>query len=434
MSEKVPTPTSTPAPARLRTDVFLTLGGKAVSLAFGLLIVVLIARELGPTRQGLFAVGFSLSLVLIHLGGLGVTTANPYFVAREPEQRPRVVANSLWLALALGAVLVCVGLALKLVVPAVVEGLTWGQLLIAVAGIPGALAALFLQSVLLGEGRMVAYNAVEVAQFAATLAALAVGFWAFGFGVTGALAVVSASRIVSALVYVCVLRVRGRPDARLARRMLAYGFRAYVAILVSFLVIRIDLLLVNGYLGARQAGLYSVAATIADGMYVLPAVVGLNLFPRVARSGESGETAEVFRSVAVLYLLVCLATVPFAGPGIRLLFGERFDGSVSLYYWLLPGIYCLGLLTILSHHFAGRGYPREAAAVWIVGLAVNLAVNFAFLPGQGAWVASLASSIAYAVLLGLHVRLFAREVGGYGALRPRPREVVGFVRTAFGRG
>jgi len=169
-------------------------------------------------------------------------------------------------------------------------------------------------------------------------------------------------------------------------------------------------------------------------MYVLPAVVGLNLFPRVARSGESGETAEVFRSVAVLYLLVCLATVPFAGPGIRLLFGERFDGSVSLYYWLLPGIYCLGLLTILSHHFAGRGYPREAAAVWIVGLAVNLAVNFAFLPGQGAWVASLASSIAYAVLLGLHVRLFAREVGGYGALRPRPREVVGFVRTAFGRG
>jgi O-antigen/teichoic acid export membrane protein len=138
--------------------------------------------------------------------------------------------------------------------------------------------------------------------------------------------------------------------------------------------------------------------------------------------------------MAVLYGLVCLVTVPIAGPAIRLFFGADFSGAVSLYYWLLPGIYCLGMLTILAHHFAGRGYPTQAAAVWFVGLALNLAINIAFLPGRGAWVASLASSIAYAVLLALHVRLFAREAGGYGVLRPRVREVVGFVRTAFARG
>jgi O-antigen/teichoic acid export membrane protein len=422
-------------PARLRTDVFLTFGGKAASLFFGLLIVVLVARELGPTRQGLFAVGFSLSLVLIHLGGLGLTTANPYFVAREPKRRAHIAANSLWLSLALGLILVVVGILVKLVLPAAVEGLTWTQLLIALAGIPGALAALFFQSILLGAGRIVAYNGVEVAQFAATLAALAVGFWLFDFRVTGALAVATGSRIGAALAYLAVLRlVPGKLDVALARRMLTYGFRAYVAILASFLVVRLDLLLVNGYLGSHQAGLYSVATTVADGMYILPMVVGINLFPRVARSGASQETAEVFRSVAVLYLLVCLVTIPIAGPAIRLFFGGSFDGSVSLYYWLLPGIYSLGMLTILSHHFAGRGYPIAAALVWIVGLALNLAINVVFLPGRGAWVASLASSIAYTLLLALHMRLFAREAGGYGVLRPRAREVVGFVRTAFARG
>jgi O-antigen/teichoic acid export membrane protein len=272
-------------------------------------------------------------------------------------------------------------------------------------------------------------------QFAATLGVLAVGFWLIDFGVTEVLAVVTASRIAALLAYLWAVRLPpGRLEGALARRMLAYGFRAYVAILVSFLVIRLDLLLVNAYLDSREAGLYSVAATVADGMYVIPAVVGLNLFPRVARSGESRETAEVFRSVAVLYALVCLVTVPLAGLAIPLFFGEEFDGSVSLFYWLLPGIYCLGLLTILAHHFAGRGYPTEAAAVWLVGLAINLALNVAFLPGRGAWVASLASSITYAVLLALHVRLFARETGSYRALQPRPREVVSFVRTAFARG
>ena len=95
------------------------------------------------------------------------------------------------------------------------------------------------------------------------------------------------------------------------------------------LVVRLDLLLVNGYLGIDEAGLYSVAATIADGMFVLPMVIGLNLFPRVARGDPDQATAEVFRSVFVLYGLVCLATVPRRRPGIRAIFGDGYEDASS---------------------------------------------------------------------------------------------------------
>jgi O-antigen/teichoic acid export membrane protein len=416
------------AEPRLRTDVFLTFGGKAATLLFGLLIVVAVARELGPSGQGLFAVAYSLTLMLAHLGGLGLTTANPYFTAREPGRRASIVSNSLWLAAVLGVLLIAAGLALRAIAPDALQGLGWEPLAVTLVGIPGALAALFLQGVLLGESRMVAYNGVEAVQAALTLAALLVGFAAFDFGLTGALAVLTAGRYAAVAAYLALLvPPRRRLDAALARRMLTYGLRAYVAIVVSFFVIRLDLLLVNGYLGAREAGLYSVAATIADGMFVLPMVVALNLFPRVARSETHEQTAEVFRSLAVLYGAVCLATIPLA-QAIPLVFGDSFDGSISLYYWLLPGVYCLGLLTILAHHFAGRGYPREAAAIWFVGLALNVAINIAFLPGRGAWVASLASSIAYAVLLALHLWLFVREAGSLDVLRPRAGEIVRMVR------
>ena len=414
------------APPRLRTDVFWTFGGKAATLLFGLLIVVIVARELGPSGQGLFAVAYSLTLMLAQLGGLGQTTANPYFTAREPAQRASIVANSLWLAAGLGLLLIAVGLLLRAVAPATLEGLGWEPLFVTLVGVPGALAALFLQSVLLGESRMVAYNVIEAAQAVLTFAGLLVALYAFDGGLTGALAVLTAGRYVAVVAYLALL-APGRTDSRLARRMLAYGLRAYVAIVVSFLVIRLDLLLVNGYLGSAEAGLYSVAATIADGMFVLPMVVALNLFPRVARSDSHGQTAEVFRSLAVLYGALCLLTIP-AAQAIPLVFGERFDGSISLYYWLLPGVFCLGLLTILAHHFAGRGYPPEAAAIWFVGLGLNVAINVAFLPGRGAWVASLASSIAYAVLLALHVWLFVREAGTWSVLRPRAAEIARMVR------
>ena len=181
-------------------------------------------------------------------------------------------------------VLVGVGAAIKLVAPGLLEGLGWTPLLVALAGVPGALAALFLQSVLLGEGRMVAYNAVEVSQAALTLVALLVGFGLADIELTGTLAVLGAGRCAAAIAFAVLLSRRSgiaaRPDAALARSMLDYGFRVYVAILVSFLVIRLDLLLVNAYSGQTEAGLYSVAATLADGMFVLPMVIGLNLFAR----------------------------------------------------------------------------------------------------------------------------------------------------------
>jgi len=57
----------------------------------------------------------------------------------------------------------------------------------------------------------------------------------------------------------------------------------------------------------------------------------------------------------------------------------------------------------------------------------------AFLPGRGAWVAALTSSVTYAALLVLFMWLFAREAGGFSAMRPRLGEVVRFVRVALSR-
>ena len=145
-----------------------------------------------------------------------------------------------------------------------------------------------------------------------------VAFEVFDSGLTGALAAIGAVRYGAAAAALVLLRrsleLRAL-DFELWRRMLGYGSRIYVAILVSFLVIRVDLFLVNSIVGREEAGVYSIAAALADGMFVLPMVIGLNLFPRVARGDPTQASAEVFRSIAVLYGLFCLVTVPLAGPG-----------------------------------------------------------------------------------------------------------------------
>jgi O-antigen/teichoic acid export membrane protein len=68
-----------------------------------------------------------------------------------------------------------------------------------------------------------------------------------------------------------------------------------------------------------------------------------------------------------------------------------------------------------------------------VGLGVNLAINLLFLGSGGAYVASIASSVAYAILLILHMRMFAREIGGFAKLRPRVGETVAMARGTLRR-
>jgi O-antigen/teichoic acid export membrane protein len=427
-----------PAPRRLRTDVFLTIGGKVVVLLMNVVATAVVARALGPSGRGLLAVAFALTMTLVQLGSFGFSTANPYFAAKDPASRALIVANSLWISAALGTMLILTGIGLKLWAPSVVAGLNWLELLLALSGVPAALATLFLQSILVGEGRMVAYNALEVVLSILPVVALVVGFVVFDVGLTGALGIMVAGYWLAAAAYLAMLMHHRpplrHPDFELFREMARYGFRIYVATLLAFLVIRVDMLMVNSYLGADEAGMYSVAVALVEGMYLIPTVIALNLFARIARGAPGEMSAEVFRSVAVLYALMCLVSVPLAGPGIRILFGAPFEPAVELYYWIVPGAFSLGMLTILSHHFAGRGFPLEAMLVWFVGLGVNLAINIALLPSHGTYIASLSSSIAYAILLFLHMRMFARQSGGYDALRPRTREVIRFVRVALGRG
>jgi O-antigen/teichoic acid export membrane protein len=77
--------------------------------------------------------------------------------------------------------------------------------------------------------------------------------------------------------------------------------------------------------------------------------------------------------------------------------------------------------------------PRELILVWIPGLVINLVLDAALLPDHGTYVASIASSVAYLLVFVLHMRMFARELGGWSGLRPTMSGTVSTLRLALGR-
>ena len=68
--------------------------------------------------------------------------------------------------------------------------------------------------------------------------------------------------------------------------MLRYGVKFYVSIMAAALIFRADVLIVNRFRGAAEAGVYAVASQFSFLLLMLPGVIATLLFPRVASSAE----------------------------------------------------------------------------------------------------------------------------------------------------
>jgi O-antigen/teichoic acid export membrane protein len=223
-----------------------------------------------------------------------------------------------------------------------------------------------------------------------------------------------------------------RPDVRLLKKMVGYAVKFYISILASVLIFRADLLFVNHFRGAGEAGIYAVASQVSFLLLMLPGVIAMLLFPRVASDPDPrGEFAiQVTRNAAFVMLIVCGAAAvgSFALP---LIYGESFADATIQLLILLPGVYLVGIESVLVQHFTGTGLPAAIPAFWLITLAINLGLNLVLVPRFGARGAAVTSTFSYALIFALVTVYFCaktgRRLGEIFLLRPHE------MRDLFGR-
>ncbi len=370
-------------------EVSLTFGVRVAGLFVTILASVIAARVLGPSGKGAMAVIGLITSLAVQFGDLGLHASTTYFAARQPSALRRIATLSLWAGLWMGVLLSGLVLAAAWLFPGSLGEIPEGYMLIPVVVIPFSLLSLYFQNLLLGMQRILAFNVLDLAGKGVGLLATVLVLYVFHLGVWELLMAGLVISVGGSLATIWIV-LREAPlssgiDRDLARDMLRYGIKFYLACLCAFLVIRIDLLMVNYFNGVTEAGIYSVAVGFADLLYMLPIAIGTILFPRIARdqAGEGGLTLMSCRFAVILMGTVCLATALLARPMILLLYGSHFTDSVRPLLWLLPGVFVLSLEAIVANDLAGRGYPAVLVVYWCVGLLLNIGLNLILIPRWG---------------------------------------------------
>ena len=368
---------------------------------------VIVARWLGAQGVGQLAVINVAVTTIVQLGSFGLPSSNTYFIAKDLRHFRAATINSLLFTLLAGSVL-----ALGLCVVASLWP-TWfdlvppGLIRIAAISIPFQLVTLIGLNILLAVGKLREFNLLDlVAQSFVLINALVV-LIVLGGDLDGLVKLNTATSIAVGLVITGLLITTGkklldtnwRADAALLRRMITYGLKFHISVLAGAIIFRADLLVVNYFRGPAEAGVYSVATQFSLLLMLLPGVIATLLFPRVtAEQDVRGETTSlVTRHTALIMLVCCLATVPLSFL-LPLVYGRAFSEATTLLLILLPGVYLVGLESVLVQHFNALGLPRRIPVYWLVTLFLNLMLVFGLVPRLGARGAAIASTISYALI------------------------------------
>lgn len=392
-------------------DVGWTLAARILMTVNSVVAGIIVARWLGAEGLGKLAVINVAVATTVQLGSAGLPSANTYLIAQDKRRFSPAVVNSLIFAILIGSLLALALTVLARSKPAWFGFVEPRLVGIAALSIPFLLVSLNGLNVFLAVGRVARFNLLDLGgqTFVLINAIVALVVLRAGLGMVVSLNTtvnVALGILIAVLVvaYGAKMKERSawRPGWQLLGTMLRFGAKFQISILAGLLIFRADLLVVNYFRGEAEAGVYSVASQIALMLTVLPGVIATLLFPRVAAEpDETGKfTCMVTRHTAFIMFLICLAAVPgsFILPQ---LYGAEFSDAGLQLLILLPGVYLIGLESVMVQHFSAIGLPAMIPIFWLVTLIVNIALTLALVPGFGAPGAAVASTISYILIFGL---------------------------------
>lgn len=373
------------------------LGERFARLAVNLLVGIWIARHLGPEQFGLLSYALAFVAVLSAVAAFGFEAV----LVRQFAAHAPAYESTLRTGLILRSCSAAISFVICLVVlwwaPPPSEVARTLILLLSIAlffqsfDVIDYLFQSRLQSRVPVGARVAALVASAAAKAMLILRDAPLSWFGAAFGLEA---------VVFAFAIVVVARRRGiHPfsgsfESAAARQMLRLAAPVALSSVMVMGVMQIDKLLLAHYVGPREVGFYGIASQLASIWYTLPVVVGASLAPVLVR--ESVEIQHIYRVFTRIAVVAALAVSLVAQPLVTFLYGEDYAATaplLALHVWASVGVFHVSLRTRV---LIARGENWPVAALSLMTLLLNLALNLLWIPSHGAIGAAAAFVAAWA--------------------------------------
>ena len=393
-----------------------------------LFLVVLQSRFLEAEGRGTFVLAvLTVSIFSRLLSQLGVAVANR--MGHKEWDEPREVHALAQRAFGLAVVLGVAGGVLIVGIGALTPSVGAATAAVAAVGLVPNVTWQTASGILLGLGRIRAWNYVQVASPLLTVIGTLILVVGLDGGVRAGLAAWTCAHVVTALIALVLTRDVWQPfrfggfvdpvSRALIRLALTMGALQVIA-LIGY---RIELFVLEAIDGVRAVGVYSIANQTAESIWLIPAAIATAITAPVVRAGEREAVALVKRSLlrSLLYTSAAAGAVAIAAPFvIPAALGNDFGNAATPLLLLLPGAVAYAPIQVLVVYLSvRRGRAGLSLAAGVVSMLVTLAAAVPLVTAFGAAGAAAASATGYACGALVAWAFFRRSTASAATNSPR---------------
>jgi O-antigen/teichoic acid export membrane protein len=390
---------------------------KVLRMGVGLLVMVWVARYLGPQEFGLFNFGTAFVGLFGAVTGLGLQSIVVRDIVRDPTCKEETLGTAA--VMQLGGGVLAYGLILGTIF--------WLR--------PDDVLAKWLVAIL---GSMMLFKASEVAiywfesqvlskytvwvqngsflVFAAVKLALIFGnapLLAFAWATV-------AEAALFALLLLAMLGMHGLGLRKLkisltrAKAMLADSWPLLLSGLAIATYMKVDQIMLGQMLGDEAVGIYSAATRISEVWYFIPMMIVASVFPAMLEAKKQSDVVyqqrfqRLYDLMVWLSFAVALPMTFLAGPVVVFLYGPAYAAAgtvLAIHVWASVFVF-LGVAS--SQWFIAENRQILSFQRTLLGLVINIVLNYIFIPRFGAAGAAYATILSQASV-GLLYDVFQKE-------------------------
>ncbi len=384
-----------------------------------------LARYLGPSQYGVFALAVGISALLVRPADFGISASASRFAAEHHDDLPvvaRVLGDAARLKLPAS---VAIAVLLALLAGPIANlygqpGLAWPLRGVALAVLGQSFFMLYLSAfsavrrVPLQMRVVVLESAVELGStvLLVLLGAGATGA-AFGRGAGYLFGAVAAFGVAARLLGREVLPTRRGHGS--GSRIARYAGTVFLVDSAFTLFEEIDVLLIGAFLAASDVAFFQAPLRIVAFLHYPGLALASGVAPRMARTADTEPDvkglARALRLLVVLQVPMAVGAAVWARPVTDLVLGTGYAAAADVLRALAVFIFLAGVapLVTISVHYSGQARRRGLIAV--VTVAVNAAIDVVLIPRIGVVGGAVGTTVAYLIYVPAHLRL-CRQIFG----------------------
>ncbi len=189
-------------------------------------------------------------------------------------------------------------------------------------------------------------------------------------------------------------------DKTTAIYFLKNGWPLVLVAFAAFIYTRTDQLMLKHLVGNEAVGNYAAAIRVSELFYFIPLLITQSIFPKIVEIREKSEK-EYFNLLENLYVLLTWSAIPialslfiFSDFIVAILYGSQFTQASSILSILAFAIIFNSIGAITTKVLFVEHYERKYLHRSILGVFVNISLNFYLIPvygPQGAAISTIAT-------------------------------------------